>query len=55
MMETVIVAGNLKTMINENEDQQNIMKLNPNNIAIIFKIVPRGKNKKLHIFAFLEI
>ena len=29
MMEIVIVAENLKTMISENEDQQNIMKLNP--------------------------
>ena len=29
MMETVIVAGNLKKMINENEGQQNIMTLKP--------------------------
>ena len=29
MMETVIVARNPRTMINENEGQQNIMKLKP--------------------------
>ena len=57
MVETVIAAGNPKTMIKENEDQRNIMKLKPEYKYITFEtqIVVNSKLQSIKSFGKCKI